>query len=295
MKKQEEKYRQFGVPDRNEILDIKGEHRSLRDFSRDTGIALATLSRIINGQYTRPLDEVTLRRIAAGDQTNKKEAFKNLMRANGYVTEDEFKTKLHMQRNLEFYREHGRRKEEMKSIIIQELFDRNYDVRKIDQSTCSGLEMPGVFRIQRARDFGIRASDKNLDWFFFVEPDINADPLSSDDDAEGFFLAGILEKYAPLFWLESENPELFENTKHTFVFADDIHFRSFIAIMSKKKYRHAFSAMFVDIESREIKDEEIFPRINGEEEKSEFYNSDRIIYMSNIMYGDGWTKVNIFF
>lgn len=236
---------QKGLPNHKEtvhlINEIKGA-RTLRQLSNESDIALATLSRIINGHYTRPLSMKNIKKLSVCSE-DPKTMEELLLRANGFCTVEE------RLKSLDFnglQRMSRKQRKDMFTDILTYLFEQGYTFRKIPDDKQEQFEIrskPDVPGVCLFKDLGISVflPEQNLTWYFIP---ILYDHKEKEADIETF-IGLLIKEYALLFFLENQLPETFKNIKFTFCFLDKVCCKQFSCILARTKRVH-FSTMIIE-------------------------------------------------
>lgn len=242
----------------------------LREFGNKAGMSASTLSRIMNGKITKPLNAETLMNIVESTGTSGKEMvdlYEEMAKANGMmskVIQKKMLQEMKMEKHQIILRKNV--KELMFTILLARLAERGNWVNA--QKDDFDLDVQGGC-LKNITEMGIRY-DTRMDithegehytWILWLFPH------SEEDFPRGGFnpksLANQLVRgLSPVFLADSWQPELYVDTKLTFCFADEAVFESFCNVLSGAKLNNRFSAILIDPKELRIFKEELFPSSN---------------------------------
>lgn len=243
---------------------------SLREFGAKVGISASTLSRIINGKITKPLNAETLMKIVESSGTSSKDMitlYEEIARANG-MTSTVIQKKMLREMEIEKYRDKLRStvKDTIYTVLLAKLAERGNWVNR--QKEDYDLDVQAGF-LKNITEMGI-LYDTRMDithegehytWILWLFP------YSREDYSSGSFkprrLANqLVRELSPVFLTDSWKPELYADAKLTFCFADEDLFNYFCHILSAAKLNNRFSAVLTNPKDLRYLKEELFPSAN---------------------------------
>lgn len=229
------------------INDMKGEDRTMADFAFATGVSTSMLSRIVNGNYTKPISTDILQKIASNAAPECALGLKDLLEANGMMTKEAANhfDRFELQQQMMINRR--RRDKDMRDVITNELFIRGIAIKKVDvHGKERFLTIFGCFGC----DLTITLPDQpNLTWFF----DFVLGVRDEDDYRKSkFYVRRIIDRYAAVFLQDAWEPESTKDDKFSIVFADKTYFEQFIDALRIAKFNNRVSAILIDLKSRKV-------------------------------------------
>lgn len=224
----------------------KGPHRNMAEFAKDTGISAATLSRIINGKYRKPLSLDFVERIYKNrfDQSDRALLWQ-LMAASGTAPNKE--EALYWARVAEHQATIENAEKAKKAIMNSLVFWLISSGSSID---CIELEPdPSASLLTCTKSTQEFTTTKKDIWFKVYMHGKPDKPITCHQ----FFLC--LDHSTPplkytyhVFLTDAWTPAAFTNTKTTFVFVHDAYFADFLDVTSKAKINSTMSAILLDSE-----------------------------------------------
>ena len=207
-------------PMMTEIVNaMKGAERSMADFAAATGVSTSMLSRIVNGNYSKPISTDILQKIASCVADDCPLDLVDLLEANGMMTKEEASHVSTMERRRQRMIEQQRRRRDMREIVTDELFARGIAIKKLGMPERSELPSSKLFRGARVCDLAITLpDDEYIEWGFSMLSVIREEGDTEQDDA--FYLKRIIDNYAVIFLQDAWEPENSKHNKFSFGFAD---------------------------------------------------------------------------
>lgn len=270
------------------INEIKGADRTMNELASATGLSISMLSRIVNGNYIKPIDVKTLELLISHASKNSNIIFEELLRYNGMLTKKEFERRKDNSHRKQRIIEQRKYRQDMREIIIDELFSREIAIKKrkkigIDRNIRSYIG-------ERMDEMVISLPDeKNMTWAFYMASAYRVMDESREESER--YVRRLIDRNAMIFLNDAWEPEKMENTKCSFVFIDETYFECFTKFMKKAKLHNRMSAILIDIKKRKVSRECIFDCRNFKNQinvfqKGDFSNkmnfeSDEIIYDIN--------------
>ncbi len=256
------------------LLEIaKGDYRTMSDFAKDCGVSATTFSRIKWGGMAKPLTVELLERIAENASDSKAVTFKMLMRANGFLPEDDELINIIKKEN--FYKSDTT---PIRKIITEELKSRGYDAELLDEELMTGLRNQSESNrhgLSVAYHFALKiAGIEPLLWKFIIDPTgylTKSSQTNGTDEYREFSMS----RHAPLLLTDAWDIEASEQTKTTIVFVNADGYEKFKHNLKDIQLNGRISIMLVDIHKRTLVKEEMLTRKNGRVERSLFERKRR--------------------
>ena len=231
------------------LNEIKGSYRSMADLAKESGISPATLSRIANGNYDRPISYQVLCQLAQCAAEGCKYNLPALLEINGMQEE----------RNAMV---HGQYKDENKQGKAKTLT--NLERLEISARSAIVVEIqknsPNAFTVESDADFkrigfianmNYKTSGMALsfpdqgDWKWVFSVFNSYEPgtfgLDPDQKAKGFW-----EKLSYIFLQDAWEPESLKAYKFSAVFDDEKTFAAYVKLLEAKEFNNRFSAILIN-------------------------------------------------
>lgn len=268
-----EDYVQVRAPIKSMMTEIvnamKGADRSMADFASATGVSTSMLSRIVNGNYAKPISTEILQKIASCVADDCPLDLEDLLEANGMMTKEEASHVSAMERRHQRMMEQQKRRRDMREIVTDELFARGIAIKKLGMPERSEIPYSRLFRGARICDLAITLPDEEyIEWGFSMLSVIREEGDTERDDA--FYLRRIIDNYAVIFLQDAWEPENSKHNKFSFGFADETYFNMFVDALQVAKFNNRMSAILIDIDEQKVVKEYNFPCSNFPETKSIF-------------------------
>ncbi len=265
------KYVQFAEPDKatlGKLLgECKGPDRTMAQMGGDTKLSPSMLSRILNGNITKPLPEDTLQAIYDHKDPSCSVTLEDLYRANGMVTVEERDLSVNM---VDRRRQTEEQRRMVQQIIINELLTRSFAVKADISMGLGGRTVMMDKRTDYDRgdlpvryDLGITLPEVNdlSEWLFDIFPLAAYGPFGSQspkDNARYQVRQRIQMRLNGLnvFLVDSWQPERLEGMKYSFVFTDKYIYDAFRDYVQTAKFNNAMSTILVDLKDQIIIKEE---------------------------------------
>ncbi|MBR4781946.1 MAG: helix-turn-helix transcriptional regulator [Lachnospiraceae bacterium] len=240
---------------------MKGADRSMAVFAHSTGISTAMLSRIVNGNYSKPISVDILQRIASCSIDGCPVDLEDLLKANGMVPREVASRMSIAERRHQKALEQIRRRREMREIVLDELFAREIAIKKIGSLGEADSTYSELFRGVRTCDLAIRLPDRdNMEWGFSM---LSAVKEGGDTESnETSYINRIIEYYAIIFLEDAWKPENTKSIKFTFGFADNYFYNRFIDALKIAKFNNRISALLINVKAKKVIEEYNFPCSN---------------------------------
>jgi len=256
-------------PDPDELAEVVKKligSTPLREFGARIGVSAATLSRIINGKISKPLPVNTLFSIVLNTDNDSDETgtlFWQLARANGMMSQAE-------QRSIRQYiglskkraKIHANIKKMMSMTLIAGLAVRGVSINGEgdgEEYIADGGYIKNVTEMGLRYDFRfyVDTTDSKYTWVLW------AFPQSEEDYSDGSFdprslASKLLRELSPVFLADSWIPDLYNEMKLSFCFVDRQLFECFCNLVADAKLNNRYSAILVDIDEIDIKEERVF-------------------------------------
>lgn len=249
---------------------MKGAERSMADFAAATGLSTSMLSRIVNGNYSKPIAIDILQKIAACKAKECPLDLEDLLEANGMMTKEQAERRSMMERRHQLMAERQRRRRDMKEVITDELFARGIAIKKLGVPDRSEISPSKVFNGVRVCDLAITLPDEKeyIEWGFSMLSSYRDEDDTERDD--GFYIKRAIDNYAVIFLQDAWEPENSKHNKFSFGFVDENYFNMFIDALQIAKFNNRISAILIDIDARRVVKEHNFPCSNFPEAESLF-------------------------
>lgn len=268
-----EDYVQVRAPIKQMMTEIvnamKGSDRSMADFAAATGVSTSMLSRIVNGNYSKPISTDILQKIATCVAEECPLDLEDLLEANGMMTKEEASRVSTMERRRQRMIEQQKRRRDMRDIITDELFARGIAIKKLGVPDRLEIQHSKLFAGARACDMAITLPDQEyMEWGFSMLSVIRDSDDTERDDA--FYIRRIIDNYAVIFLQDAWEPENSKFNKFSFGFADETYFNMFIDALQVAKLHNRMSAILINVNTRKVVKEYNFPCENFGETESLF-------------------------
>lgn len=249
---------------------MKGTDRSMADFATATGLSTSMLSRIVNGNYSKPIATDILQKIAACKSKECSLDLEYLLEANGMMTKEQASRRSAMERGHQLFAERQRRRRDMREVITDELFARGIAIKKLGIPDRSEITPSKVFSGARVCDLAITLPDEKeyIEWGFSMLSSYRDEGDTDRDDA--FYIKRAIDNYAVIFLQDAWEPEYSKHNKFSFGFVDESYFNMFIDALQIAKLNNRMSAILIDMGERKVVKEYNFPCCNFPEAESYF-------------------------
>ena len=264
-KKWYETYIQVRTPEKERISRIltekKGVERKAADYAAAVDITPAMMSRIINGNYAKPLAIDVLVKLAEGDD----EVLKALLSANGMLSPEEQVRRYGRDRMRDRHMQMMDRERSMQNTVFSELFSKGVPMKRIPINSYmhgagNSEEASKFFQLRIPTRFGIEMQgDDPYEWYFIINPstfdddDIN-DPAKIEEELM-WNARRMIDRFAVIFLRDAWEPESLRDKKISFVFAEPKIYETFLSIMKDAKLHNRMSAVLVDFEADKVQEE----------------------------------------
>lgn len=249
---------------------MKGADRSMADFATATGLSTSMLSRIVNGNYSKPIALDILQKIVDCKSKDCPLDLEDLLEANGMMTKGQVARRSSIERKHQLFAERQRRRRDMREIITDELFARGIAIKKLGVPERSELSPSKVFSGARVCDLAITLPDQKeyIEWGFSMLSSFRDEADTDRDDA--YYIKRTIDNYAVIFLQDAWEPENSKHNKFSFGFVDESYFNMFIDALQIAKFNNRMSAILIDVDERKVVKEYNFPCCNFPEAESYF-------------------------
>lgn len=240
------------------INDIKGPDRSMAELAEAAGVSTSMLSRIVNGNYTKPISVEILQKLAACAPEGCPVDLEILFDCNGMMTKEEAARRRTMDHRRQRMMEQQQRRRDMRDIITDELFARGIAIKKLGIPTRSEVHDSKLFAGARVCDMAITLPDEEyIEWGFSMLSALHEEGDTERDDA--FYIRRIIDNYAVIFLQDAWEPDNSKHNKFSFGFADEGFFNRFIDALEVAKLNNRMSAILINLNTRKVVKEYNFP------------------------------------
>lgn len=254
---------QVAVPDAEEVAKLvqkaKGDDRTLKEFSDEVGISAPTLSRIMNGKFTKPLSLDTIVSIVSHSDSYTLKTMFELARANGYMSKAEQASMRYHSKFINARNElYAQIKRGMLTIIIAELVQRGMtNDKRLFDSEPDGL--PTATDSMIHYDFAMNAvtSAGDYKWAFFTFPQSVKD-FDFESGSAKKIVQNLLKELSPVLLTDTWEPDLYKDYRMTFCFVDKEMYEEFIRILNRGKFNADLSTVLLDFDSHSVVEETLF-------------------------------------
>ena len=239
----------------------------LREFGAKAGMSASTLSRIMNGKITKPLTVETVLNIVVSSDASPDDTvglLRELARANGMMSKSEQHTlRQHMGLRKQRDELHRSMKKVMSTTLLARLAERGVALN--NDGDGEDFDVGGGY-IKNVTENGIRydfrldaeSKEEKYTWVLW------AFPQSEEDYSDGSFnprqvANQLLKELSPVFLADAWTPDLYAEAKLTFCFVDWQVFMIFCHLMDGAKLNNRFSAILIDADALNVKEERLFP------------------------------------
>lgn len=244
------------------INDIKGPNRSMAELAEAAGISTSMLSRIVNGNYTKPISVEILQKLAACSPEGCPVDLEILFDCNGMMTKEDAARRSMMERRHQRIMEQRNRRKDMRDIITDELFARGIAIKKLGVPEKSEVHNSKLFSGVRVCDMAITLPDNKeyIEWGFSMLSAVHEEDDTDRDDA--FYIRRIIDNYAVIFLQDAWEPEDSKHNKFSFAFVDERFYEMFIDALQVAKLNNRMSAILINLSTRKVVKEYNFPCTN---------------------------------
>ena len=266
-----EDYVQARAPIKSAMTEIinamKGPDRSMADFSTVTGISTSMLSRIVNGNYSKPISPDVLQKIADNKVESCPLDLEDLLEANGMMTKEAASHVISRDARRQRMMEQQKRRKVMKDIVTDELFARGIAIKMLGIPDKPTALHSKFFEDAIICDRAITLPDEQyIEWGFFMLPATrDSDNTARDDE---FYIHWIISRYAVIFLQDAWEPDNSKHNKFSFVFADKSYFEMFVEALQVAKLNNRVSAILINVNARKVIKEHSFRCKNFPETES---------------------------
>ena len=251
------------------IHDIKGPDRSMVELAEAAGISTSMLSRIVNGNYTKPISVEVLQKLASCAPEGCPVDLEILFDCNGMITKEEAARRRPVDQRRQRIIELKRRSREMRDIIADELFARGIAIKKLGGPFRYEVNDSKLFARAMVCDMAITLPDEEyIEWGFFMMAAIHEEGDTDREDA--IYIRRIISNYAVIFLQDAWEPENSKHNKFSFGFVDEGFFNRFIDALEVAKLNNRMSAILINLKTRKVVKEYNFPCKNFSETGSLF-------------------------
>lgn len=264
-KKWYEDYKQVRTPDKERIskivTDKRGVERKAADYAAAVDITPAMMSRIINGNYAKPLTVDVLVKLSEGND----EVLRDLLSANGMISPEEQNRRIGRDKMRERRMQFMDRERSMQNTVFSELFSKGVPMKRISsrtflQGSNAQQSSSKFFRQSFLTRYAVEMQgEKPYEWYFILNPSI----LDEEDLQNNEYLQReldwnrhrMIERYSVIFLQDAWEPETLKDKKISFVFAERKFYESFVDLMQEAKLHNRMSAILVDLDADKVVDE----------------------------------------
>lgn len=240
------------------INDIKGPNRSMAELAEAAGVSTSMLSRIVNGNYIKPISVEILQKLDACSPEGCPVDLEILFDCNGMMTKEEAARRRSADHRRQRLMEQQRRRKDMRDIITDELFARGIAIKKLGVPDKSEVQHSKLFAGARICDMAISLPDeKYIEWGFSMLSSIHEEDDTDRDNA--YYIRRIIDNYAVIFLQDAWEPENSGHNKFSFGFADETYFNMFIDALQVAKFNNRMSAILINVNTRKVVKEYNFP------------------------------------
>ena len=255
---------------------------SMAEFAKKCGMNPITFSRILRGDIKKPLSQEEIKTIAENSEQDTEDAFEYLMRANGMVKKN---TDADDAEREQRRTENRQRRETVQNSLIRSLFENGRTISPVintDNEIKYSLKNKGRYKLGVSVSFVLSVQgDEAAFWTFNINSfsiaeykrytrDFNKDEAKAYNEAVRSEVLGVVFKCPEIFLRDIWEPEVFENTRYSFVFDNKDVFEGFFKYLDGVKVNNSFSLILVDIKEQRVVEERFIPRHDGKEQKSLF-------------------------
>lgn len=262
-------YIQYTEPDKKALArllgECKGPDRTMAQMGEATGLSASMLSRINNGNITKPLPEETLTAIYENRVQGCSVTMDDLYRANGMVTAEERNRMVH---GVDIRRQIEEQRELAQQILINELLNRGYAVKADISRGIAGRSVMLEDRTDSSRgdlrfsyDLGVTLPELHdlSEWLFDVFPLTTQGPFGDDVSPERnarYQVRRRVQMHTNIFLVDAWQPERLEGMKFSFVFTDKYMYDAFKDYVRTAKLNNAMSTILLNLDERVVVKEE---------------------------------------
>ena len=248
---------------------------SMAEFAKKCGMNPITFSRIIKGDIKKPLSQEEIKTIAENSDQDTEETFEYLMRANGMVTKSDYNVR--RQEREQRRAQDKQRRETIQNSLIRSLFEGGHTIVPIintPKEELNPVKQKSRYRLSVNCSYVLSVQgDESAYWNYrintFTGDEFKDDSKAYDGEVRGEVVS---EGYfcQEVFLRDVWEPEAFEKTRYSFVFANKDVFEGFFKYLEGVKVNNSFSLILVDIKEQRVVEERFIPRHDGKEQKSLF-------------------------
>lgn len=265
----EKQYIQVYEPDKKALAGVlaecKGPDRTMAQFAEVCGISPSTLSRILNGNITKPLSQDILKSIFDNRIEGCKVTMDDLYQANGMLTVEERNRVMH---GGDYRRRVIETKEQAQQIIIHELLRRGYAVKADMSYGLAGRSVIMEPRTDTERgdlplryDLAIFLPELHdlSEWAFEIVPTPSQSAYGVERSPESnarFNIRRTMQMRSEIFLVDAWQPERLAGMKFSWVFTDPYMYDAFKDYIKTAKLNNAMSMILLDIDEKLVMKEE---------------------------------------
>ena len=264
-----QQYIQYTEPDKKGLArllgECKGSDRTMAQMGEATGLSPSMLSRILNGNITKPLPGETLQAIFDNRAPGCNVTMDDLYRANGMVTLEERNRMAH---GIETRRRVQEQQELAQQILINELLNRGYAVKADISHGVMGRMVMMEPRTDADRgdlpiqyDLGVSLPELHdlSDWLFEIVPLTGQAPFregASPEREARYQIRRSVAMRSNIFLVDAWQPGRLEGMKYSFVFTDSYMYDAFKDYVRTAKLNNAMSTILLNLDERVVAKEE---------------------------------------
>lgn len=248
------------------INRAKGSERSMRQFASACEISPATFTRIMKGEYKKPLSVEMLKKIVEAAVPDAGVTMPEALLADGYMEEC-----LDAVEENRYTDQHGRlRVSDLYEILVNDLRRRKlpfitYSAGSEEDIPRSKLGMNNFDRYQSYHMLTVHVQGYEPKYHKFHVNDADGYHVRTTED-----LWRILKVYSLMLLRDAYEPEAANDYKYIIVFTSDKVFQLFSDVMQSVTVNNSISAILVDKQEQSVRKEFAIPRKDGKREKSIF-------------------------
>jgi len=239
------------------LTAAKGKERGWAEYARDCGINPSTMSRIINGKLKNALSVKTLDKLYDHRVEGCDISRDDFLLANGWIDKDKQRDMVdqHMAERDELDRIYDL----MEQSIISSLYRRNIPFTRlghVGDGTPNEEEILKLFgniicsQLLRVGEDGKGESVG----FEYVPVLLEEDELDSKDRIQSYVHLAVAN-YATIFLEDAWHLDERMADRVVFVFIDRVLYKAFLESFKKRRLNHYMTALLIDIDETEVRDE----------------------------------------
>ena len=261
--------------DLGDALTYAKGKQSMAEFAKKCNINPVTFSRIVQGTIKKPFSQEEIKTIAENSDLPTEDIFESLMHANGMVPKDNDTPR--RRESERRYAENIQRRETMQNIIMRSLFEGGKTLAPVFNTPFEDTDptlKKSRFYFSKCVDFALRVQGYEPAYRNFKVFNFTGEEFANDDEKYKneirMEVRDVFFRIQDVFLRDMWEPEAFDNTLYTLVFANKDLFEEFFKFLEGLRFNSSFSLVLLDLDKQRFVEERFLPRHDGAEQTSLF-------------------------